>query len=170
VPSATEQPQCQSEQFRTFTIETALLRISQIPTPRDRMGNVYNLLLSTTPRSRFSPRSGSSRRNIWSEVQTLQCPQRAHTEYAPPNGHPRSLPAPSPRWATHHPRQCNRANVSLQDKVRRPRAVPTNETAHLNAKCCGGLCRVSWPARRAPCQSPSASQSPGPNPSIPKPS
>src|SRR5271165_4878754 len=41
-----------------------------------------------------------SRRNIRSEAQALQCPQRAHTEYAPPNGHPRSLPAPSPRWAT----------------------------------------------------------------------
>ena len=40
------------------------------------------------------------RRNIWSEAQALQCPQRAHTEYMRPNGLPRSLPAPSPRWAT----------------------------------------------------------------------
>ena len=38
--------------------------------------------------------------------------------YVRPNGHPRSLPAPSPRWATHHPRLRSRANVSLQDKVR----------------------------------------------------
>jgi hypothetical protein len=85
---------------------------------RERMRNVYNLLLLHTPRSRFSPRSGSSRRNIWSEAQALQCPQRAHTDYVRPNGHPRSLPAPSPRWATHHPRLRGRANVSLQDKVR----------------------------------------------------
>jgi hypothetical protein len=35
-----------------------------------------------------------------------------------PNGHPRSLPAPSARWATHHPRLRGRANVSLQDKAR----------------------------------------------------
>ena len=68
--------------------------------------------------SRFSPRSGSSCRNIWSEAQALQCPQRAHTEYVSPNGHPRSLPAPSPRWATHHPRLSRRANVLLQDNVK----------------------------------------------------
>jgi hypothetical protein len=52
------------------------------------------------------------------DAQALQCPQRAHTEYVRPNGHPRSLPAPSPRWAAHHPRLCGGANVSLQDKVR----------------------------------------------------
>src|SRR5215203_5710600 len=40
------------------------------------------------------------RRNIWSEAQALQCPQRAHTEDMRPNSLPRSLPAPSPRWAT----------------------------------------------------------------------
>src|SRR5947208_2117075 len=40
---------------------------------------------------------GVCRRNIWSEAQALQCPQRAHAETARPNGLPRSWPAPSPR-------------------------------------------------------------------------
>jgi hypothetical protein len=43
---------------------------------------------------------GGCRRNIWSEAQALQCPQRAHVERTRPNGLPRSWPAPSPRWAT----------------------------------------------------------------------
>jgi hypothetical protein len=55
-----------------------------------------------------------------------------------------------------HPRQRNRANVSLQDKVTRSPAALTNGTVHRNAKCCAGLCKASSPARRAPCQSPRA--------------
>src|SRR5919206_933781 len=43
---------------------------------------------------------GVCRRNIWSEAQALQCPQRAHMEHMRPNGLPRSRPAPSPRRAT----------------------------------------------------------------------
>jgi hypothetical protein len=81
---------------------------------------------------------------------------------APPNGHPRSLPAPSPRWSNSHPRQRNRANVSLRDKVRRPLAALTNGTVRRNAKCCAGSRKASSPARRAPCQSPTAWQSLGP--------
>jgi hypothetical protein len=55
-------------------------------------------------------------------------------------------------------------------QVRRPLAALTNGTVCPNAKCCAGLCKVSSPARRAPCQSPIAWQSPVPNPSEPKPS
>lgn len=41
------------------------------------------------------------RRNLWSEAQALQCPQRAYVRSTQPNGLPRSRPAPSPRSATH---------------------------------------------------------------------
>ena len=154
---------------RSLRLRAAAFQISQIPALPDSQA-IFTTYFCCYTRSRFSPRSGNSRRNIWSEARALQCPQRAYTEYAPPNGHPRSLPAPSPRWATRHPRERNRANVSLQKKIRRPRAALTNETARPNAKCCAGSCRASSPARRAPCQSPSALQSLVPNPSIPKPS
>ena len=69
-----------------------------------------------------------------------------------------------------HPRQRNRANVSLQDKLRRLLAPLTNGTVRPNAKCCAVLCKASSPTRHAPCQSLIAWQSPGPNPSDPKPS
>ena len=98
-----------------------------------------------------------------------QLASRRFEAVVPPNGHPRSLPAPSPRWGNSHPRLRNRANVSLPDKVRRLAAL-TNGTVRPNAKCCAGLCKASSPARRALCQSPIAWQSPVPNPSIPRPS
>jgi len=68
----------------------------------NRVSLVNSLLLTsaTVPGSRFSPRSEDIRRNIWSEAQALQCPQRAHVAFTRPNGLPRSQPAPSPRRAT----------------------------------------------------------------------
>ena len=51
-------------------------------------------------RGHGSLRGRLSRRNIWSEAQALQCPQRARMQRTRPNGLPRSQPAPSPRWAT----------------------------------------------------------------------
>src|SRR5450756_134154 len=64
----------------------------------NRVSLVNSLLLTsaTVPGSRFSPRSEDIRRNIWSEAQALQCPQRAHVAFTRPNGLPRSQPAPSP--------------------------------------------------------------------------
>src|SRR5208282_2046477 len=97
-------------------------------TVRRVTGQLSQLTSVATPGSRFSPRSEKIRRNIWSEAQALQCPQRAHTEYVRPNGLPRSVPAPSPRWGNSHPRRRNRANVSLQDEVRRPPAALTSGT------------------------------------------
>jgi hypothetical protein len=55
-------------------------------------------------------------------------------------------------------------------QVRPPPAPLTNGTVGPNAKCCAGLCKAFSPARHAPCQSPIAWQSLGPNPSDPKPS
>ena len=114
------------------TISSGTMRTGVLADKRHLAMTERQLLTFTsvaTPGSRFSPRSGSSRRNIWSEAQALPCPQRAHTQYVRPNGHPRSLPAPSPRWATHHPRLRNGANVSLQDKVREF-AGPPRSGAH----------------------------------------
>jgi hypothetical protein len=114
------------------TISSGTMRTAVLADKRHLAMTERQLLTFTsvaTPGSRFSPRSGSSRRNIWSEAQALPCPQRAHTQYVRPNGHPRSLPAPSPRWATHHPRLRNGANVSLQDKVREF-AGPPRSGAH----------------------------------------
>jgi hypothetical protein len=57
-------------------------------------------LFVAAPGSRFSPRSERVRRNIWSEAQALQCPQRARMVLYAAQGPPAQPPAPSPRRAT----------------------------------------------------------------------
>lgn len=68
-----------------------------------------------------------------------------------PNGLPRSLPAPSPRWAT-RTRASSCAGGSCQGFVRPPLAALTSERAHLNARCCAGSRTASSPVPHAPFQ------------------
>ena len=57
---------------------------------------------------------GVCRRNIWSEAQALQCPQRTRAERTRSNGLFRSQPAPSPRWATRTRASGPRERISLR--------------------------------------------------------
>ncbi len=107
------------------------------------------------------------RRNIWSEAQALQCPQRAHVE---PRGPTASLAArlhPRPGGQPSHP-HC-RPDGSRQRLVRRPPAAPTSGTARRTARCCAGSPTACGPARRAPCRRQTASRSPAPSPSSSRP-
>jgi len=59
---------------------------------------------------------------------------------------PSQLLAPSPRWATHHPRLRSRANVSLQDKVR----ISPARAGQAPAGCADQ--RNGWPERQMLCK------------------
>ena len=74
--------------------------------------NSLFLLFVAAPGSWFSPRSERVRRNIWSEAQALQCPQRArmisYAAQGPPTQSARTLapsgnspcrPAPGQIWS-----------------------------------------------------------------------
>ena len=94
---------------------------------------------------------GRSRRNIWSEAQALQCPQRAHLEYMRPNGLPRSLPAPSPRWAT-PPCAGWRCEGISSGLLSRAPVAPTSGRSRPSARCCAGRRIASWPAPLGLCR------------------
>ena len=113
---------------------------------------------------------GVCRRNIWSEAQALQCPQRTRMRRTRPNGLPRSQPAPSPRWATFTPERVI-ARMYPGCLAKRPElAVPaTNGTARRIARCCAGSRTTSWRARHVPCLGLTFLRWPAPSPSGPRP-
>ena len=111
---------------------------------------------------------GVCRRNIWSEAQALQCPQRAHVE---PRGPTASLAAclyPRPGGQlTPVPADCT--GELRQSLVRLLLTALTNGTVGPNAKCCAGSPTTSSPVQHAPCRCQTAARSPAPSPSTARP-
>jgi hypothetical protein len=83
---------------------------------------------------------GRIRRNIWSEAQALQCPQRACVAFTRPKASVAATCTLAPS-GNHHIRGTARMDPG-EGFVRRPAAAPTSGTVRPNARCCAGSRRA----------------------------
>ena len=97
---------------------------------------------------------GVCRRNIRSEAQALQCPQRTRVASTRSNGFRRSHLHPRPEGQ--RIRSCMTADGSLRDQLRQRLLAPTSERVRRSATRCAGSLIACARAPHALCPSQSA--------------